>query len=160
MTPVVTASEPCSRADGQRVEHLAQGLAEDAPQVRGAQRQLGAFLLDVVQLLAEEAKVPSFFAERHDGIAEQGVDGRLDGVRARRGVDGRVHQAGDVLHRHRQVAEDLQHGDGLGDVLVERRVRKADLDLADRLVDRGEGPADVLLQRVVQGDGGRQPADR
>ncbi|MNJ37807.1 hypothetical protein D3C77_326420 [compost metagenome] len=45
-------------------------------------------------------------------------DGFLDPVELRRCRDGGMHQAGDVLHRDWQVAEDLQHGDGLGDVLM------------------------------------------
>jgi len=71
-----------------------------------------------------------------------------------------VHQAGNVLHRHRQVAQDLQHGDGLGDVLVQLRVWKTNLNLADRLMDGGECAADVLFQFVVQRNGGGQPPHR
>ncbi len=69
-----------------------------------------------------------------------------------------MHQAGDVPNRHRQVAENLQHGDGLGDVLMELRVREANLDLANCLVDGRECAPNILLKLVVQGDGGGQPA--
>src|SRR5690606_17654434 len=74
--------------------------------------------------------------------------------------DGRVHQTGDVLHRHRQVTEDLQYGDGLGNVLMEPRIRETNLYLANRLVNGREGAADAFFQFVVQRDRGGQPAHR
>ena len=91
-------------------------------------------------------------------VVQHLFDGFLYRIELRCCCDGRVHQTGDVLHRHRQVAEDLQHRDGLGDVLMELRVREANLHLADRLVDRGEGTANVLFQFVVQRHRGGQPA--
>ena len=93
-------------------------------------------------------------------VLEQVIGGLLDGVELGGGRDRRVHQAGDVAHRHRQVAQDLQDGHGLGDPLVQRGVGKANLHLADGLVEGGEGAADVLLQFIVEGDGGGQPAHR
>jgi hypothetical protein len=120
---------------GQRIEGLAQRIVEDALHIHGAQSNGAALLLDVAQRLAEEDQVAILLAQRHMHVAQHVFDGLLDRIELRGRGDRGMHQAGDVLHRHRQVAQDLQHGDGLGDVLVERRVREANLDLADRLVN-------------------------
>jgi len=71
-----------------------------------------------------------------------------------------VQQAGDVLGGDRHVAQDLQDGHGLGHVNRQRRVEEVLPSLLDAAVDRGEGPTDIPLQRVVEGDGGGQPAQR
>ena len=51
----------------QRVEGLAQGFVEDAPHLHRAQRDRAALLLDVAQLLAEEAEAAILLAERYNG---------------------------------------------------------------------------------------------
>ena len=102
----------------QRIEGLAQRIVENALHIHGAQCNGTALLLDIPQLLAEEHEIAILFAERHMHIVQHLFDGFLDRVELRRCRDGGMHQAGDVLHRDWQVAEDLQHGDGLGDVLM------------------------------------------
>jgi hypothetical protein len=142
---------------GQRIEGLAQRIVEDALHVHGAQCNGTALLLDIPQLLAEEDQAAVLLSERHMHVAQHFFDGFLYRVELRWRRDGGMHQADDVLHRHRQVAQDLQHCNGLRDVLMELRIRKANLDLANRLVDGREGTADVLLQLVVERDGGGKP---
>ena len=43
---------------------------------------------------------------------------------------------------------------------MELRIGKANLDLANSLVNGREGATNILLQFVVQGDGGGEPANR
>ncbi len=142
----------------QRVERLAQGIVEDALHIHGTQCNGTALLFDVTQLLAEKDEVAVLLTERHMHITQHFFYGLADRIELRRRGDGGMHQAGNVPNRHRQVAENLQHGDGLGDVLMELRVREANLDLANCQMNGGKGTANVLFQLVVQGDGGGQPA--
>ena len=71
-----------------------------------------------------------------------------------------MHEAGDVLNRDRQVAQDLQNADRLGDVLVQLRVREADLYFAHRLVKRQVAFFDVFFQCIEQRHRGGQPSHR
>lgn len=59
-----------------------------------------------------------------------------------------------------QVAQDLQHRDGLGDFLVQSRVREAYLGgFLHRGMQGGEGAADVFFEGIVERDRRGQPTD-
>ena len=137
-----------------------QRFINDATQLNAAQCDLAAFLLDVVEFFTEEAKVAVLFAKRDDGVVEQVFDRLGHSVRLRGPGDAGVHQTGDVLAGDGQVAQNLQNGDGLGDVLMQLGMREADLGgFLHRCVQRGEGALDVFIQRIKQRDRGRQPAN-
>jgi len=53
----------------QRAPQLAQRFVLDAPRLDAAQRQLGPLLVDVVDLLAEEAEIALLLAEGHERVA-------------------------------------------------------------------------------------------
>ena len=68
----------------QRIENLAQGVVEDAPDVHRTQRQCATLLLDVAKLLAQENEVAVLLAERHVNVAEHLLDRLLHRFELRR----------------------------------------------------------------------------
>ena len=144
----------------QRVEHLPQRLVEVARHVQPAQRQLAALLLDGEQAVAQEDDLAFTLTQRHEGVFEHVLDRGPHAGLQRRGGDIRVQQRGDVLHRHRQVGQYLQHCHRLGHRQVQRLVDMTLAHLADRLVDGVERATDLFFQLVIQRGGGDQRADR
>ncbi|MEF8698486.1 MAG: hypothetical protein V5B33_04005 [Candidatus Accumulibacter sp. UW20] len=142
----------------QGVESLTQGVVENPFHIDCAQGNGAALLLDIAQSLAEEDETAILLAERDMHIDQHLFDRSAHRVEQRGRGDRGVHQAGDVLHGDRQVAQDLQDRDRSRDVLMKLRVGEADLDLADGLMNGREGAADVLFQLVIEGDGGGEPA--
>ena len=96
-----------------------QCFVNDATQLNAAQCDLAAFLLNVVELFTEEAKVAVLFAERDDGIVYQVFDRLGHSVCLRVPGDAGMHQAGNVLPSDGQVAKDLENGDGFSNVLMQ-----------------------------------------
>ena len=151
------AHDPCR---GKRAECLPQRLVEDAEALKGSDRDISPLLLDIPQFFAEKTELAIFAPQWNKRIIQKKFDGIANFFRSGRGIHCRMDQAGQVLERHRHIPENLQDGHGFGDVLMDGRIGAADERLLHGLMDRWKRSADILIERIIQGNGGCQPADR
>ena len=143
----------------QRGKDLAQPIALDAARLDTANRQPKPLLVNLIQLLTEEAQVALFFPKGHQRVAGQVGNRGVNRLALGGRIHGGVHQTGDILRRHRQTGENLEYRDGLGDALMDERVGEAILRPLDRVMQRRGSAANVLLQRIVERHRRGEPAD-
>ena len=108
--------------------------------------------------LGEEAEAAVLLAQGHHAVLQDGGHRRLDLVAAGWRTHGRLQERGDVLSGGRQVLQDLEHRDRLGDLQRQGLVGEPVGNAFDPIDDVAVTALDVPAQRIVEGDGVGQGA--
>ena len=106
----------------------------------------------------EEAEAAVLLAQGHHAVLQDGGHRRLDLVAAGWRTHGRLQERGDVLSGGRQVLQDLEHRDRLGDLQRQGLVGEPVGNAFDPIDDVAVTALDVPAQRIVEGDGVGQGA--